>query len=134
MNSQKEKHLDYIQVVISRMASNSFFLKGWSVTLVAAIFALAAKDENHRFLIVTFIPVFIFWILDGYFLWQEELFRNLYDKVAEGSIDSTKYTMNVNLVPGKKPSWFCASFSKTLLIFYGTFFALLVLVDYFAWL
>jgi hypothetical protein len=35
-------HLQMIQAVITRMGSNSFLLKGWSVTLVAALFALAA--------------------------------------------------------------------------------------------
>jgi len=31
-----------IQAVINRMASNSFLLKGWTVMLVSALFALAA--------------------------------------------------------------------------------------------
>ena len=35
----KLKHLQMIQGIINRMASNSFALKGWSVTLVAGIFA-----------------------------------------------------------------------------------------------
>ncbi len=44
----KIKHLEFIQIVITRMNVNSFFLRGWSVTLVAALFALAAKDFNMR--------------------------------------------------------------------------------------
>ena len=39
---KKINHLQMIQGVISRMASNSFALKGWAVTLVAGIFALAS--------------------------------------------------------------------------------------------
>ena len=35
---RKMKHLEMIQGVISRMANNSFMLKGWAVTLVAGIF------------------------------------------------------------------------------------------------
>ncbi len=38
----KLKHLEMIQGVVNRMASNSFQLKGWSVVLVSALFALAA--------------------------------------------------------------------------------------------
>jgi hypothetical protein len=34
------KHLEFIQNAITRMATNSFWLKGWAVTLVAATFAL----------------------------------------------------------------------------------------------
>jgi hypothetical protein len=32
----KIKHLEMIQAVISRLANNSFLLKGWSITLVSA--------------------------------------------------------------------------------------------------
>lgn len=42
MDDNKVKHLEMIQAVINRMAQNSFLLKGWSVVLTAAIFALAA--------------------------------------------------------------------------------------------
>lgn len=38
----KHKYMDLVQGVINRMASNSFALKGWAVTLVAGIFALAS--------------------------------------------------------------------------------------------
>ena len=31
----KIRHLEMIQAVITRMASNSFMLKGWAVTLIA---------------------------------------------------------------------------------------------------
>lgn len=40
----KQKHLEFIQMAINRMASNLFLLKGWTVALIAALFALAAKD------------------------------------------------------------------------------------------
>ena len=43
---KKLKHLEMVQGVINRMASNSFMLKGWAVTLVAGIFALAGKDTD----------------------------------------------------------------------------------------
>ena len=33
-NDNKIKHLEMVQDVIKRMASNSFILKGWAVTLV----------------------------------------------------------------------------------------------------
>ncbi len=28
----KRKHLEFIQAIISRMASNLFFLRGWTIT------------------------------------------------------------------------------------------------------
>jgi len=40
------KHLEMLQVVISRMAANSFILKGWTVTLVAGNFVLSSTDSG----------------------------------------------------------------------------------------
>lgn len=45
----KYKHLEMIQNIIQRMATNSFMLKGWAVTLIVAIFALADKDMNQNY-------------------------------------------------------------------------------------
>lgn len=42
------KHLEFIQKAVQRMASNSFTLKGWSVVLVSALFALDAADAEVR--------------------------------------------------------------------------------------
>ena len=41
---KKHKHIDLIQNVVNRMSQHSFILKGWSITLVVAVFALNAKD------------------------------------------------------------------------------------------
>ncbi len=51
------KHLEIVQQVITRMAGNSFFLKGWSVTLLSAILAIAVKDGLHRMIWIAFLPV-----------------------------------------------------------------------------
>lgn len=56
----KIKHLELIQSVILRMASNTFALKGWAVTLVAGIFALASKDNDKMYFLVAYIPNIIF--------------------------------------------------------------------------
>lgn len=78
---KKLKHLEMIQAVINRMANNSFMLKGWTVTLVAGIFALASKDADKMYFLIAYIPLIIFWGLDSYYLLQERLYRSLYDKV-----------------------------------------------------
>ena len=46
--SNKHKHLEFVQAAVNRMAGNLFLLKGWSITLIAALFALAAKDANPK--------------------------------------------------------------------------------------
>lgn len=124
----KQKHLEFIQTIINRMAGNCFLLKGWVITLVAALFALSAKDANHNFLIACF-PVVIFWILDGYFLSQERLFRDLYDYVRK--LDETKIDFSMNIdeyKKDKKNSWLCAMFSPTLIGFYLSLIVVVLLI------
>ena len=58
---KKINHLEMIQGIINRMASNSFALKGWAVTLIAGIFALAGKDADKMYFLVAYIPIIIFW-------------------------------------------------------------------------
>ena len=101
------------------MAGNLFFLKGWAITLIAALFALSAKETNPKYILIAYFPVIIFWILDGYFLSQERLFRDLYDDVRkldekdiDFSMDTRKYRKN------KRNSWLYSMFSPTLLWFY----------------
>ncbi|HYJ86999.1 MAG TPA: hypothetical protein VEW46_13145 [Pyrinomonadaceae bacterium] len=77
----KLKHLELIQSVISRLAGNSFSMKGWSIPLVAALMALAAKDANERYAAVALLPALCFWGLDAYYLRQERLYRKLYNAV-----------------------------------------------------
>ena len=64
---RKLKHLDFIQGVINRLSTNSFLLKGWSVVLVSALFALSASDSNMKFVVLAYFPAISFWALDGYF-------------------------------------------------------------------
>jgi hypothetical protein len=71
MDEKKIAHLQMIQAIITRMASNSFLIRGWTVTLVAATFALAAKDADGRYILVAYGPTVMFWLLDGYYLAQE---------------------------------------------------------------
>lgn len=49
-NSQNvlEKEIDLIQSCVTRMAQNSFMVKGWLITLVAVILALLPETVNTR--------------------------------------------------------------------------------------
>ena len=78
---QKLKHLEFIQGVINRLATNSFQMKGWSVVLVAAILVLLAHENKLDAAYIALAPILVFWALDSYFLWQERLYRALYDHV-----------------------------------------------------
>lgn len=93
--AQKMKYLELIQGVITRMSSNSFSLKGWAVTLVAGVFALAGKDTDKIYFLVAYIPVCIFWFLDSYYLLQERLYRTLYDHVRVMDESHIDFSMSI---------------------------------------
>lgn len=123
---RKIAHLGFIQAIITRMGTNSFLLKGWSITLVAAIFALSAKDADHRFILLAYFPVIVFWGLDGYFLHQEKLFRKLYEEVANLNIASDLFTLNTTPVKGMVSSLPAVIFSRTLFVFHGAIVAVVL--------
>lgn len=128
----KIKHLEFIQQTIYRLADNSFRLKQWSVFLAAATLALLSQQPTstgwNR--LISLIPVLVFWGLDGYFLWQERLYRKLYDQVRilnENEIDFSMNTYHFQTNPKPFFQWLCVTLSKTLSPFYGCF-ALLILI------
>jgi hypothetical protein len=124
----KLKHLEMIQAVIARMASNSFLLKAWTVTLVSALLALAAKDADRRLLILAYFPSLAFWLLDGYFLRQERLFRKLYDAARAKDLSSVDFSMDTKDFDSKVASLPMTLCSLTLIVFYGAVVGTLVIV------
>ncbi len=112
------KHLEFIQLTIVRMAANSFLIKGWSVTLVSALFLLSAKDADSGYTALALFPAIIFWGLDGFFLWQEKRFRLVYDIVRKRG-DDTDFAMYYPEIEALDSGWLSASFSKTLIPFHG---------------
>lgn len=116
----KLKHLELVQGVINRMASNSFMLKGWAVTLVAGIFVLAAKDADKLYFLVAYVPVIIFWGLDAYYLLQERLYRSLYDKVRQTKEDNIDFSLKATTeeFDSNKNCFLSCLLSKTELWFY----------------
>lgn len=124
----KLKHLELIQGVINRMAGNSFLLKGWSVTLTSALFALAAKDANPFFVYLAYFPSATFWALDGYFLRQERLYRELYMEVAGTQPNEIDFSMNAAKFDDNVDSWLSTCFSLTLRMFHGTVFGVILLI------
>jgi len=87
LNDARLKHLEFIHNVIARLAGNSFWLKGWSVTLIAAIFAVAARDSTVSLLYVAILPALAFWGLDAFYVGQERIFRKLHEDSAKGKVD-----------------------------------------------
>ena len=114
------KHLEFVQGVINRLSTNSFLLKGWSVVLVSALFALSAADNRPAFVFLAYIPAIVFWGLDGFFLWQEKLYRELYNHVRQQKDEDVDFSMDTSPFQTETgPNWVKATFSRTLIPFHG---------------
>ena len=124
----KRKHLEFIENTITRMNTNSFIIKGWVITLVSALFALAAKDVNRLYLSIAYVPIPMFWIIDGFHLSKERQFRELYEKVASMNEQDIDFLMNVGEYNKDRNTCFRAIFSHILLPFYCVLFVVTLLV------
>ena len=131
MREDTIKHLEFIQGAINRMANNCFLLKGWTVTLSAAFFALSAKDANPVFAIVALLPALSFWGLDAYYLRQERLFRALYNDVRKSeqrgdAVDA--FTLATDSYRKCVLTWFRCLWSPAIIGLHGIIVAVLVTI------
>jgi len=112
------KEIELIQGIIRCMASNSFLLKGWAVTLVVVTLLLRGAGYQP---LIALIPLLGFWILDAYFVWQERMYRRLYIWVTKNRLANDSYLFNLNASRFRsevEPPW-RIMFSGTLFCFYG---------------
>lgn len=129
----KIAHLQMIQGVIDRMGGNLFYLRGWSITLLAGLFAISTSEllkvaEWAPFLF--FVLLVLFWIYDAYFLSLELKFRGLYDKIRTIPEEKIDFSMDIGefKTHADKTLLACMS-SMTLLGFYGVLgLAMLVII------
>lgn len=89
------KHLELIQGVVTRLAQNSYLLKTWTITLVAATFFLSISATSAWLVAIALIPTVAFSILDAYYLRQERLFRKLYNDVQQHPDHIDPFSMDI---------------------------------------
>lgn len=118
MDQDRQKHLEFIQQTISRLAGNSFVVKGWSVTIVAALLALSASKSQQEYQLIAFLPALCFWGLDAYYLRQERLFRALYDVVRHPDSPVDPYSMNTSVVAEDVPGTIRSLFATVVLLYH----------------
>jgi len=117
MNKNKISHLEFVQKVINRLANNSFLIKGWSVTLVAALTTLSSGSKD-QYLIIAYLPVIIFCFLDTYYLWQERLFIEYYEKIRIKKERDIDFSMIITKEILDRNDYFETFFSKAIMPFY----------------
>jgi hypothetical protein len=130
------KHLEMIQLVVSRLGTDSFLVKGWAVTLNAALLGFAISGEDWRLAAVAVIPTLALWQLDTYYLRAERLFRHLYEAVRTGSPAVEPFYMGATAAsflsrleaatPDAVSTWWAIACSRTISIFFGVLAAIAI--------
>lgn len=110
MPEKKIKHLEMIEAIIERMAKNSFQLKGWTMTLITIAGAVSAQGSDKRFILLAFIPIIGFWILDSFYLQQERKYKQLYKNVAEKNEAQIDFKMDTKMIVGTAEEMKCICF------------------------
>ena len=119
----KIKHLEMIESIIQRLATNSFQLKGWALTLVGLIGSIAGAGSDKRFVVLAFIPLLAFWFLDTYYLQLERKFRALYRQVSKLNDNNIDFSMDLDQFTyspeeARKVCYCSCLFSRTEGVFY----------------
>jgi len=146
-----EKHLEFLQGVINRHNSNSFMLKGWTITITAALFALAGTVKEPNIVFIALSPILMFWGLDAFYLSNERCFVDLFNAVAKGSYKLPKKKLfksrqnddSIEFETGlisnfdmnfkkfkvwKNNRWFQVLWSKTILWFYFSMLLITIII------
>ncbi|MCT4780658.1 MULTISPECIES: hypothetical protein [Exiguobacterium] len=124
---EKMKHLEMIQNVITRMASNSFLLKGWTVTLVVGLLAFAnVKDMNIDFMLLPLVSALFFWVLDAFYLHEERKYVKMYERVARLNNEEINFSLNARQYETETEGIKSVFLSKTLALFYSPILILVI--------
>ncbi len=136
--SERIKHLEMIQAVVSRLGTDSFLVKGWAVTLNGALFGFAVSGKNWRLALLGVVASVSLWQLDTYFLRAERLFRRLYEAVRTAVPAVEPFYMSATsepfqarlraLQPDSGIGWWPVALSRTLLGFYAVLVGLAVVL------
>ena len=111
---RKIRHLEMIQGVVNRLASNSFSIRRWSTVLVAALVVAAFTAEAPAVAFIGSAAAMGHWLLDSYYLWQERRFRGLYDQVRGLDPEDVDFAMRTPPAP-----FWPVVFSVTECLFYS---------------
>lgn len=132
MEENRIRHLEMIQNVIIRMASNSSSLKSWAITLVVGILTFSNKDADKLYSIIVFVPIIVFWIIDTYYLQLERKYRVLFDYVRKSNAD-VDFAMDPSILVqssnnAKRTKFISCLFAKPQQFFYLPITVIVILI------
>jgi len=129
------KELDLIESIITRMANNSFMLKGWAITLFIGIITLYNIVSFPKWILSVLLAVVIigFGYLDAFYLSMERKYTSLYSDVRKKRLSGDyKNLYSLNAEDSNKETVWNVIFNKkygglwkglkrnTIIIFYGS--------------
>ena len=130
MSENKIKHLEFLQNIITRMNTNSFQIKTFTITIVSALLAVFASVKNEFFIFMCIFSVLLFWFLDSYYLQQERKFRGVYNNVSglKQDVAIKDFEMPIHKFTGGQFNYWNVFFSKTIVLFYGIIMVTLAII------
>lgn len=128
LSDKKRAHLRTIRSIANRMRVGSALVRLWSVTVVAALIALATTPAQARFAWLALAMALGFWMLDAHFSRQGQLFRRTYEHVMSLPESELDFEAGTSAVDSDEVSFSSIFLSRGLAAFYGTIVALIVAV------
>ena len=128
-----QSHLTIVQGVIQRMAENSRSCKLWCITLVSAVLVFVVRTDNPDHALIALVPLFLFLVLDTYYLALERAFRDSYNAFVEKLPNGTLASLGLYVVAptGSIPKVFARSLgSFSIWPFYVILVAMILLIWY----
>ncbi len=114
------RHLEMIQSIVTRMATNSFLAKGWALTVAVAVYGFATSHLNPWICLTGLLSSVGFWWLDAYYLRAERSFRCLYSDASTPDTSVKLFSLSIaDYKNSRDITWGAVLFSITLCIFYG---------------
>jgi hypothetical protein len=118
--NDKISYLGFIQSIILRMNTNSFFIKGWAATLISALLAFSFNKDGNNASVVAYLPLFLFWYLDSTYLTIERKYIKLYE-IASEIYPQGHLSLKTSSIKVNKTAWL----SRTILPYYVTLFSVI---------
>ncbi|MEO1209722.1 MAG: hypothetical protein AAFX78_09285 [Cyanobacteria bacterium J06638_20] len=94
------KQSEMLQGAINRMANNSLEVKKFGATVWTAITGFGVTNSNSWFFALALASVFVFGVLDLYYLFLERKFRQNYNRLAKiisgyGTVDDHQWAADI---------------------------------------
>jgi len=109
--------------IINSISQNNLILKGWTVVSIPVFFVLSESSGHEYFIYLAYLITIILWSLDGYLLFKQRLYMQLYNKVRLTDESSIDYIIVIATLD--RSEFIKSVLSKTLILFYGSMIVLI---------